>query len=162
MNSSKHNYDQSTEVLNQTIYPHDQSLEHQHHISKYRCFHRNKLDDKSQQLSNIQSNSIVDNSHVLLPDQYIRDLTDVYRRERDFLEQKNNYTPHKEIFINTKENPKKENEKYEQKYYVKEHYYTIPCICETSLPGRIVQSKMFNHFFLIIKTESFNKILSMG
>ncbi|CAF4738161.1 unnamed protein product [Rotaria sp. Silwood1] len=140
MTSSKHDYDQSTQVLNQTIHPHNQSTEHQHHISKYKCFHKNKIYDKSQQISKIQSNSIVDNPHVLLSDQYIRDLTDVYRREKDFLEQQNHYKPHNDIVINTKENLEEENKECEPKYYVKEHYYTIPCICETSLPGRIFQN----------------------
>ncbi|CAF1352164.1 unnamed protein product [Rotaria sordida] len=155
MNSSKHDNNQSIQVLNHTTYPHDQSIEHQHHLSKYRCFHRNKIYDKSQQISKIQPNSIIDNSHILLPDQYIRDLTDVYRREKDFLEQQNNYTSHKEIFINIKENPEKENDECEPKYYIKEYYYTIPCICETSLPGRIFQNfvngiKLSIEFFLFI------------
>ena len=128
MNSTTHDYDQSSQMLSQTIHPHEQSVQHQQHLSQYRCSHNNKIHEKSQHISNFQPNSVVDYPYVLLPNQHIRDLTDVYRREKNFLEQQNEHI--------------EENEESEPNYYAKEHSYNIPCTCETSLPRRIFQSNI--------------------
>jgi hypothetical protein len=135
MNSSIHDYNQSP-VTSETFYPHEQSVEHQQHLPRYRCSHSNRIHEKSQERPNFQPNSVVDYPHVLLPNQHIRDLTDVYRREKDFLEQRN-----KHVIPRIEENSIKEDEESELKYSVIENYSNIPCNCETSLPGRIFQSK---------------------
>ncbi len=149
MNSTTHDYDQSSQIISQTIHPHEQSIQHQQHLSQYRCSHMNKMHDKSQQISNFQPTSVVDYPYALLNDQHSRDLTDVYRREKDFLEQRNKYISHNEIFNNAEENKGKENNKSESKYYAKEYCYNIPCNCETSLPGRVFQSNMSFRFSLL-------------
>ena len=80
------------------IHPHEQLIQHQQHTPHYRCAHRNNVDQKSRQIPNFSSNSIVDYPHVLLNDQHIRDLTDVYRREKDFLMQRSKSILHNDIF----------------------------------------------------------------
>lgn len=108
----------------------NQSIEHQHHIPRYRCSHSNKNHEMP------PLNSLFDNSHILLSDQHTRDLTDVYRREKNFLEQTHNYESQKQILIE-----KTEGDECELKCSTKVNNYTIPCVCETSRIGRIFQSK---------------------
>jgi hypothetical protein len=102
----------------------------------------NKMHEKSQQISNFQPTSVVDYPYALLNDQHSRDLTDVYRREKDFLEQRNQYISHNETFNNPEENKGKKNKKSESEYDAREYCYNIPCNCETSLSGRVFQSNI--------------------
>ncbi|CAF4534160.1 unnamed protein product [Rotaria socialis] len=114
--------------MNSTV-QNNKNPKHEHHSPHHRCSHLNKTYEK------VQRNSIVDNSHVLLPDQNVRDLTDVYRRDKHFLEQQSNTTPQNQTVIDTKQA-----ENFESKYCVKENYYSIPCTCDTSFVGRIIQN----------------------
>jgi hypothetical protein len=82
---------------------------------------------------------------VVLPDQHMRDLTDVYRREKDFLEQRKNLISSDEMMVKTKEE-----EETALKFYVKEQYCNISCNCETSSAGRISTIKMSVEFFLFM------------
>ncbi len=81
---------------------------------------------------------------VVLPDQHMRDLTDVYRREKDFLEQRKNLISSDEMMVKTKEE-----EETALKFYVKEQYCNISCNCETSSAGRISRIKMSVEFFYL-------------
>jgi hypothetical protein len=70
---------------------------------------------------------------MVLPDQHMRDLTEVYRREKDFLKRRKN----DEILVKTEEK-----EETAPIYYMKEQFHNIPCNCETSSVGRLFQSRI--------------------
>jgi len=93
-------------------------------------------------LFSVEISKIDDYPCVVLLDQHMRDLTDVYRREKDFLEQRKNLISSDEILVKTKEE-----EETALKFYVKEQYCNISCNCETSSAGRISRIKMSVEFF---------------
>ncbi|CAF1089912.1 unnamed protein product [Adineta steineri] len=143
MNSNTYNHDQSSppQIISQTI-------QHQQHAPQYKCLHRNKTDEKTQQISNLQTNTITDYPYVLLNNQHVRDMTDVYRREKDFLKQQY-------IVNDTQENLRNEIKESKSKYYLKEYSYNIPCNCESSLAAKICQRfingiKIGAEFFLFM------------
>jgi hypothetical protein len=84
---------------------------------------------------------------VELSDQYMRDLTDVYRRDKDFLKHK--------ILMKTEEETA-------PIYYIKEQCHNIPCNCEISTVRRLFQSTIVMHCSSLKRRSFFSQIDLIG
>ena len=91
--------------------------------------------------------SVVDQPHVLLLDQGVRDLTDVYRREKDFLREK-----HRTVSCNVVRSVIEPTEVNEP---IPSREFYVQCQCDSSLVQRMCQRvvngvKLSVEFFLFV------------
>lgn len=132
-------FNTSDEVIKETFFPNENVAEHQKHATHYRCEHV-KIDRRDD-----QSHS----SRFVLPEQQIRDLSDVvYRRDKDFTKKNHfqHYVHHSvtpcpsSIELMSPINQQNHRLSSEQFFYV-------PCDCQTSALKRFCQSDFSTLFF---------------
>ena len=127
--------DPTIEVTTQTIFPQEQSTQHQDHHTHYRCVHSKNNSTKLN--SQINENRFT-HPHVLLSNQHVRDQSDVYRREKDFLNEnirhcvQNSITPLPPL-IESFSSPED---------HLPEQFFYLPCHCHTSPFKRFCQSNL--------------------
>lgn len=132
-------FNTSDELTKETFLPIENSEEHRKHPTHYRCQHV-KIDQRDD-----RSHS----SHFILPNQEIRDLSDVvYRRDKDFI--KKNHFQH---YVHHSVTPRPSSIELsspitqQNSQISSEQFFYVPCDCQTSALKRFCQSDSSTIFF---------------